>query len=182
MTITSYNPRPAQTAIAKSTVLPSKLPSCSSKEWTRRGAIMCTPADPALQISLFRSSQSEMLKPLLSRQGTRWYQRQSRIHARCPFPAPPFASFGLPEATPSNIVLTQILQLRGFDNELVHLVDDIQLLVRLKVTSRKLLGHSVKHLNRPGVLALSLLRAVDLRAFWNRRTISAGPVSSHGGR
>lgn len=47
-----------------------------------------------------------------------------RFHS-VPIPPTLAASFGLPEATPSNIVLTQILQLGSLNDELVHLVDDV---------------------------------------------------------
>lgn len=78
------------------------------------------------------------------------------------------ASTRLPETTPSNVVLTQILQLRSFNNEFVHLVDNIQLLIRLEISPRKLLRNPVENLDCSSVLTLSLFSAIGLNTVWHR--------------
>lgn len=67
----------------------------------------------------------------------------------------------LPETAPSYVVLAQVLQLGSLHNELVHLVDDVQLFVVLKVTSCKLLRDAIKHLDGPSILALHFLGTID---------------------
>ena len=71
-----------------------------------------------------------------------------------------------PEAAPSNVVLAEVLQLCGLDNQLVNLVDDVQLLAVLKVAARQLEVDTMENFHRLGVLNLSLLRPVDQVAVW----------------
>src|SRR6186713_753013 len=58
----------------------------------------------------------------------------------------------LPEAAPTDKMLTQILQLGRVVDQLVHLINNVQLLLALEVPPRQLLRHPVQHLERPLVL------------------------------
>lgn len=79
-------------------------------------------------------------------------------------------------------MLTDILHVRGLRKQLVNLVADIQLFVRLEVSPRQLLPHSRQHLHRPLVLGLSgFLRhpflGIEDPAFQNGRSSMARVIA-----
>lgn len=85
-----------------------------------------------------------------------------------------------PEAAPPYVVLAQVLQLGGLNDQLVDLVDDVKLFVGLEVTTSQLLLNPVKHLDGSSVLALGFLRSVDHIAVVSSRAVGTRPGASHG--
>ena len=84
-----------------------------------------------------------------------------------------------PETAPSDPVLADILHIRRLRKELINLVADIQLLVRLEVLARQLLLDSGEHLQRAGVLRFPCFRrhaflGVENAAFEDRRAAVTG--------
>lgn len=51
----------------------------------------------------------------------------------------------LPECTVADPALTQVLCGRGLEDQFLNLLGNIQCLVRVKVSSRQLIGHSVQN-------------------------------------
>ena len=57
-----------------------------------------------------------------------------------------------PEGAPADVVLAQVLELSGLNDELVDLGDDLEVLVGLEVAARELLTDAVQHLDGARIL------------------------------
>lgn len=81
----------------------------------------------------------------------------------------------LPETTPSNKVLAQILQLRRFNNQLVDLANNIQFFCILEIATCQLLTDTIQDLQGPCILHLGILSAVDGIEIWCSRAVRTRP-------
>lgn len=75
----------------------------------------------------------------------------------------PHVSRTLPETTPANVMLTQVLQVRGLPNQPRHLPNDLQLLSWASISTRKLLLYPRKHLQCASILHLLGLDVIGRR-------------------
>lgn len=84
----------------------------------------------------------------------------------------------LPETAPSNIMLTQVLQVRSLFDEPVDLIVAVKLLSRSEVFARELLLDTTKDLKRPCIL--NFLRLYIVGRGWGDTGAMTGPAD-HGG-
>lgn len=77
-----------------------------------------------------------------------------------------------PKAAPPYIVLAEILKLGSLNDQLINLIFNKKLFVRLEITTREFLGDPVKHFDSPRILHLrNLDGAMDtvIGYAWERR-------------
>ena len=68
-----------------------------------------------------------------------------------------------PEAAPTNIMLAEIFELGRLNDELIHLIRNIEFFVWFEVTSSELLSNTIQDFNCPGILHLGhLVSSVDV--------------------
>jgi hypothetical protein len=62
-----------------------------------------------------------------------------------------------PEAAPTNIMLAEIFELSCLNNELIHLIRNIEFFVWFEVTSSELLSNTIQDFDSPSILYLGHL-------------------------